>query len=68
METAMTGKQRALEILATLSDDVTLPEIIDALEMDLSLEESLADAERGDVMTHEEVMQRFSQCSPAPSK
>ena len=64
----MNGKQRAIEILATLPDEASLEQIIDAFEMDLALEESLADAERGDVVPHEEVMRRFAPCSPIPSK
>lgn len=56
----MTGKQRALEILATLPDEASLEQIIDAFELDLALEESLADAERGDVIPHQEVMRRLA--------
>jgi hypothetical protein len=59
MEPVLTGMQRALEILATLPDDASLTDIIDAFEMDLALEESLADAGRGDVIFQDEVMRRF---------
>lgn len=64
----MTGKQRATEIIEALPDDASWEEILDAFRLDEALEHSLADAARGNVVPHEELMQRFARCSTNPSK
>lgn len=63
----MTDKKRAGEILESLPDDATWDEIIDAFRLDIALTESIAAAERGDVIPHEEVMRRFARCATNPS-
>ena len=64
----MTGKQRMSEILDTLPDDANWDDVLDAIRLDLALEESIASAERGEVIPHEEVMQSVRACLTKISK
>ncbi len=64
----MTGKQRMVEILDTLPDEATWEDVLDAIRLDLALAESIAEAERGEVIPHEEVMQGMRECLAKASK
>jgi predicted transcriptional regulator len=57
----MTGKERTLAILETLADDATWDEVVDAIQLDIALEQSLADVERGDLIPHEGVVAKLQQ-------
>ncbi len=52
----MTSKQTAISVIKTLSDDVTLDEVIDRLYLVRKVELGIAEADAGDVMQHEEFM------------
>ncbi len=64
----MSGKQRAIEILDSLPDDVSWEDVLDAFRLDIALTSSFAAADRGELVPHEEVMQKFQPCTPMPSK
>lgn len=65
---SMTGKERMVEILATLADDATWEEILDAVRLELALEDSKAALERGEVVPHEDVFRGLTSCETTTSK
>jgi predicted transcriptional regulator len=52
----MTSKQTAISVINSLSDDVTLDEVIDRLYLVRKIELGIAQADDGDVIGHEEFM------------
>ena len=52
----MTSKQTAIAVINSLSDDVTLDEVIDRLYLVRKIELGIAQADAGDVMEHDEFM------------
>lgn len=52
----MTSKQKALAVINTLGDDVSLDDVIDRLYLLRKIELGLAQADSGDVMEHDEFM------------
>jgi predicted transcriptional regulator len=64
----MTGKQRMAEILDTLPDDATWEDVLDAIRLDRAVQESIAAAERGELIPHEEVVQSTRECLARTSK
>ena len=56
----MTGKERALEVLETLPDDVSWEEVLDALSLDEALEKAIDAVNRDEVVSHEEIIRRFA--------
>ena len=49
----MTSKQTAIQVIDSLSDDVSLDEVIDRLYLLRKIELGLAQADAGDVMDHD---------------
>jgi len=62
----MTSKELASQAISQLPDTVTLPEIIEELQVCLAIEEALADVEAGRVYRHEDVMAYFRLGTPLP--
>ena len=56
----MTAKQAVLELVTKLPDDSSWEEILYRLALRERVEESLAAAERGEVFTHEQVLEMAS--------
>ena len=54
-----TVKQRAIEALQTLPDDVTIDDAIERLCLIAKIEEGLRQSEAGQLTDHEEVKKRF---------
>ena len=52
----MTSKETAISVISSLSDDVTLDDVIDRLYLVRKIELGIAQADAGDVMDHEEFM------------
>jgi predicted transcriptional regulator len=52
----MTSKETAISVINSLSDDVTLDDVIDRLYLVRKIELGIAQADAGDVMDHEEFM------------
>lgn len=52
----MTSKQTAISVINSLSDDVTLDEVIDRLYLVRKIELGISQADNGDVIEHEEFM------------
>ena len=53
---AMTDKEKAISVIKSLDDDVTLDDMIDRLYLLRKIELGIAQADAGDVMEHEEFM------------
>lgn len=53
---AMTSKQKALAVINSLEDDVSLDDVIDRLYLLRKIELGIAQADSGDVMEHDEFM------------
>jgi len=56
----MTGKQRAMEILEVVPNDASWEEALDAFLLDHELEQSIADVERGAVISHDELFRKLA--------
>jgi predicted transcriptional regulator len=54
-----TDKQRAIEALQALPDNATIDEAIERLCFIAKVEEGLRQSRNGDVVSHDEVKQRF---------
>ena len=52
----MTSKQKAIEVIDSLSDDVSLDDVIDRLYLLRKIELGIAQADAGDVMEHDQFM------------
>jgi len=52
----MTVKQKAIQVIDSLSDDVSLDDVIDRLYLLRKVELGMAQADAGDVMDHDEFM------------
>lgn len=52
----MTTKEKAISLIQTLDDDVSLDDVIDRLYLLRKIELGIAQAEEGDVMEHDEFM------------
>jgi predicted transcriptional regulator len=52
----MTSKQKALAVINSLEDDVSLDDVIDRLYLLRKIELGIAQADSGDVMEHDEFM------------
>jgi predicted transcriptional regulator len=50
----MTSKEKAINVIQTLADDVSLDELIDRLYLLRKIELGLAQADAGDVTDHDE--------------
>ena len=55
-----TLKRQVIEALERMPDDSTLDEIVDCAIVVSKIREGLAQAERGEVIPHEEVVKRMS--------
>ena len=53
---AMTSKQKAIMVINSLNDDVSLDDVIDRLDLLRKIELGVAQADSGDVMEHDEFM------------
>ena len=56
----MTAKDRIVEIMQELPDDVTFEDALYELYVALKIERGLEQADRGDGIAHEEAKQRFA--------
>ncbi|MEO9591267.1 hypothetical protein [Rhodopirellula bahusiensis] len=52
----MTNKEKAISLIQTLDDDVSLDDVIDRLYLLRKIELGIAQADAGDVMEHDEFM------------
>ena len=52
----MTTKEKAISLIQTLDDDVSLDDVIDRLYLLRKIELGIAQADEGDVMEHDEFM------------
>ncbi|TWU05798.1 hypothetical protein [Stieleria varia] len=52
----MTTKEKAISLIQTLDDNVSLDEVIDRLYLLRKIELGIAQADAGDVMEHDEFM------------
>jgi predicted transcriptional regulator len=52
----MTTKEKAISVIESLDDDVSLDEVIDRLYLLRKIELGIAQADAGDVMEHDEFM------------
>lgn len=52
----MTIKEKAISLIQTLDDDVSLDDVIDRLYLLRNIEIGIAQADSGDVMDHDEFM------------
>ena len=52
----MTTKDKVIQVMQSLSDDVTLDEVIDRLYLLRKIELGIAQADSGDVMDHDSFM------------
>ena len=52
----MTTKEKAISLIQTLDDDVSLDDVIDRLYLLRKIELGIAQADAGDVMEHDEFM------------
>lgn len=52
----MTTKEKVIQVMESLEDDVTLDEIIDRLYLLRKIELGVAQADAGDVMDHDRFM------------
>ncbi|EMB16231.1 hypothetical protein [Rhodopirellula europaea] len=52
----MTAKEKAISLIQTLDDNVSLDEVIDRLYLLRKIELGIAQADAGDVMEHDEFM------------
>lgn len=52
----MTTKEKAISLIQTLDDDVSLDDLIDRLYLLRKIELGIAQADAGDVMEHDEFM------------
>lgn len=52
----MTTKEKAISLIQTLNDDVSLDDVIDRLYLLRKIELGIAQADAGDVMEHDEFM------------
>jgi hypothetical protein len=52
----MNSKDKAIAVISSLRDDVTLDDVIDRLYLLRKIEMGLAQAEEGDMMGHEQFM------------
>ncbi|MBI1346931.1 hypothetical protein GC163_11655 [bacterium] len=62
----MTHKELASQMISQLPDEVTLPEIIEELQVCLAVDEALADIDAGRVYRHEDVLAHFQAGTPLP--
>jgi predicted transcriptional regulator len=53
---AMTTKEKAISLIQSLDDDVSLDDVIDKLYLLRKIEIGIAQADAGDVMEHDEFM------------
>lgn len=53
----MTAKQAAIELVQQLPDDSTWEDILQGIALRERVEESLAAADRGEVFSHEQVLE-----------
>jgi predicted transcriptional regulator len=58
--TVATTKADVIEMIRRMPDDVTLEEIIDAIEVRIHLDEGSRDIEEGRVISHEEAKRRHA--------
>ena len=56
----MTTKARILQIVEEMPEDLTIEDFLEQLEFRLHVDEGLRQAEAGDVITHEEMKERFA--------
>lgn len=52
----MTTKEKAISLIQTLDDDVSLDDVIDRLYLLRKIELGIAQADAGDMMEHDEFM------------
>jgi len=52
----MTTKEKAISVIESLDDDVSLDDVIDRLYLLRKIELGIAQADEGDVMEHDEFM------------
>jgi len=52
----VTTKEKAISLIQTLNDDVSLDDVIDRLYLLRKIELGIAQADAGDVMEHDEFM------------
>ena len=52
----MTTKEKAISLIQTLDDDVSIDDVIDRLYLLRKIELGIAQADAGDVMEHDEFM------------
>lgn len=52
----MTTKEKAISLIQTLDDDVSLDDVIDRLYLLRKIELGIAQADAGDVMEHDDFM------------
>ena len=52
----MTTKEKAISLIQTLDDDVSLDDVIDRLYLLRKIELGIAQADAGDVMEHDEFL------------
>lgn len=57
----MTTKEKVLQVMHSLDDNVTLDEIIDRLYLLRKIELGIAQADAGDVMDHDSFMDKLEQ-------
>ena len=55
-----TAKQETLELVEQLPDDVSMETITERLLLELRLRECMAQVERGEVFSHEEILEDVS--------
>lgn len=55
-DAGMTRKEKAIAVIRSLNDDVTIDEVIDRLYLLLKIELGIAQVEKGDVQKHEMFM------------
>lgn len=56
---AATLKQRIIEVVQQLPDDVTVEDAMERLYFLAKVERGIAQSERGDTISHDEVRKRF---------
>ena len=57
----MTTKEKAISLIQTLDDDVSLDDVIDRLYLLRKIELGIAQADAGDVMEHDEFMDELEE-------
>lgn len=56
----MTEKERILELIQKLPDDVTKDDVMEALHFESIIDQGLADIDAGRVVSHEEAKKRLA--------